>query len=165
MEQTVHNGCRERTPGEQYALLEQVIGDYAADEKNLIQILHMAQAIFGYLPLPVQRFVAERMDIPLSRVSGVVTFYSFFSTQPKGRHTIQICLGTACYVRGGKKIVEKLTQMLGVGVGETTKDGRFSLQVMRCIGACGLAPAISIDGKVFKRVNPNRIQEILDEFE
>ncbi|NLG38053.1 MAG: NAD(P)H-dependent oxidoreductase subunit E [Clostridiales bacterium] len=165
MVQTVHNECRERTPEEQYALLEQVIGDYAADEKNLIQILHMAQAIFGYLPLPVQRFVAEKMDIPLSRVSGVVTFYSFFSTQPKGRHTIQICLGTACYVRGGKKIVEKLTQTLGVGVGETTKDGRFSLQVMRCIGACGLAPAISINGKVFKRVNPNRIQEILDEFE
>lgn len=164
MEQTVHNGCRERTPEEQYALLEQVIGDYAADEKNLIQILHMAQAIFGYLPLPVQRFVAERMDIPLSRVSGVVTFYSFFSTQPKGRHTIQICLGTACYVRGGKRVVEHLRDRLGVELGGTTEDGKFTLEVARCIGACGLAPAMMIDDVVYKQVNVNKMETILSKY-
>lgn len=157
--------CREMTREEQYALLDQVIDEFAADESNLIQILHMAQAIFGCLPLPVQQHIARRMDIPLSRVSGVITFYSFFSTEPKGKYTIQICLGTACYVRGGKKIVEKLTEMLGAGVGQTTRDGKFSLQVMRCIGACGLAPAISINGKVYKRVNPNKLREILDQYE
>ncbi len=156
--------CVDLNEEEQYRLLKQVIDDFHADENNLIQILHMAQAIFGHLPLKVQQYIAGEMDIPLSRVSGVITFYSFFSTQPKGRHTIQICLGTACYVRGGKKIVEKLQELLGVGVGETTKDGRFSLQVMRCIGACGLAPAISIGGKVFKRVNANKLREILDQF-
>lgn len=156
--------CGELSEEEQYRLLSQVIQDFHADENNLIQILHMAQAIFGYLPLAVQQYIAREMDLPLSRVSGVLTFYSFFSTQPKGKYTIQICLGTACYVRGGKKIVEKLQELLGTGVGETTKDGKFSLQVMRCIGACGLAPAISIDGKVFKRVNPNKLREILDQF-
>lgn len=156
--------CMDLTQEEQYRLLKQVIEDFHADENNLIQILHMAQAIFGHLPFKVQQYIAGEMDIPLSWVSGVITFYSFFSTQPKGRHTIQICLGTACYVRGGKKIVEKLQELLGVGVGETTKDGRFSLQVMRCIGACGLAPAISIGGKVFKRVNANKLREILDQF-
>ena len=156
--------CGELNEEEQYRLLKQVIEDFHADENNLIQILHMAQAIFGHLPLKVQQYIAGEMDIPLSRVSGVITFYTFFSTQQKGRHTIQICLGTACYVRGGKKIVEKLQELLGVGVGETTKDGRFSLQVMRCIGACGLAPAISIGGKVFKRVNANKLREILDQF-
>ncbi len=156
--------CCELTEQEQYRLLSQVIRDFHADEDNLIQILHMAQSIFGYLPLAVQQFIAREMDLPLSRISGVITFYSFFSTQPKGKYTIQICLGTACYVRGGKKIVEKLQELLHVGVGETTKDGRFSLQVMRCIGACGLAPAISIEGKVFKRVNPNKLKEILDQF-
>jgi len=156
--------CVEQSEEEQYRLLSQVIRDFNADENNLIQVLHMAQAIFGYLPLSVQQYIAKEMDLPLSKISGVVTFYSFFSTQPKGRYTIQICLGTACYVRGGKKILEKLQELLGARVGETTKDGKFSLQVMRCIGACGLAPAISIDGKVFKRVNANKLREILDQF-
>lgn len=156
--------CCELSEEEQYRLLSQVIRDFHSDENNLIQILHMAQAIFGYLPLKVQQYIAGEMNMPLSRVSGVITFYSFFSTQPKGKYTIQICLGTACYVRGGKKILEKLQELLSVKVGETTKDGKFSLQVMRCIGACGLAPAISIDGKVFKRVNANKLREILDQF-
>jgi NADH:ubiquinone oxidoreductase subunit E len=122
-----------------------------ADESNLIQILHMEQAISGACLMPGQQHSPQDGTF-LSRVSGVITFYSFFSTEPKGKYTIQICLGTAGYVRGGKKIVEKLTEMLGAGVGQTTRDGKFSLQVMRCIGACGLAPAISINGKVYKRV-------------
>lgn len=165
MIKTNEEACRALTEDEQYRLLRQVVDDFHADENNLIQILHMAQAIFGHLPLPVQRFIAREMDLPLSKISGVVSFYSFFTTRPKGKYTIQICLGTACYVRGGKKIVEKLQELLHVGVGETTPDGLFSLQVMRCIGACGLAPAICINGRVYKRVNPNKLREILSQYE
>ncbi|NLY43432.1 MAG: NAD(P)H-dependent oxidoreductase subunit E [Clostridiaceae bacterium] len=153
--------CKELSEEEKYALLRDVIYDYDKNEKNLIQILHMAQAIFGFIPLEVQKFIAKEMDIPLSRVSGVVTFYSFFSTKPKGEYTIRVCLGTACYVRGGKKIVERLKEILGIDVGETTKDLKFTLEVMRCIGACGLAPAITINDKVYKQVNPDKLQQII----
>lgn len=157
--------CQPKNNEENYRLLREVISDYEKNEDNLIQILHMAQAIFGFLPEEVQKFISEEMDLPLSKINGVISFYSFFSTQPKGRHTIQVCLGTACYVRGGKKVVEKIKELLDIDVKETTKDQKFSLEVMRCIGACGLAPAISIDGEVYKRVNPNKIQEILNKYE
>jgi NADH:ubiquinone oxidoreductase subunit E len=153
------------TEKQKYELLGAVIEEYEARETNLIQILHMAQAIFGYLPIEVQRYIADKMGLHLSKISGVVSFYSFFSTQPKGRHTISVCLGTACYVRGGKKVLEKLKELLQIEVGETTDDRRFSMNVMRCIGACGLAPAMLIDGEVFKSVNPNKIQGILAKFE
>ncbi len=150
---------------EQYRLLDQVIEDYEGMETNLVQVLHYAQSIFGYLSMATQRYIAEKMELPLSKVSGVVSFYSFFSTMPKGRHTISICLGTACYVRGGKKIIDKLNELLSIDVGETTEDLRFSMEIKRCIGACGLAPAMSIDETVFKRVNPNRIKNILEQYE
>lgn len=153
------------TEEQKYDLLGTIIQEYEAKETNLIQVLHMAQAIFGYLPIEVQRYIAEKMGLHLSRVSGVVSFYSFFSTSPKGRHTISVCLGTACYVRGGKKVLEKLKELLEIEVGQTTGDRRFSMNVMRCIGACGLAPAMLIDGEVFKRVNPNKLQAILAKFE
>lgn len=149
------------TTEEKYRLLETVIDDYDREERNLIQILHMAQAIFGYLPPEVQRFIAEKMDIPKSKVNSVLTFYSFFSTKPKGKYTVSICLGTACYVRGGKDVLQKLKEVLAIDVGETTDDKIFSLQVMRCIGACGLAPAMSVNNKVYKQVNPNKVQAIL----
>lgn len=158
------NQCRDLDEDEKFALLDDVIKDYEARESNLIQILHIAQAIFGYLPDEVQRFIAEKMDIPISKVSGVVTFYTFFSTKPKGDYTISVCLGTACYVRGGKKIIEKLKELIEIDVGETTKDMKFSLQVVRCMGACGLAPAIRINDKVYKRVNPNKLQVILKQY-
>lgn len=150
---------------EQYRLLDQVLEDYEGKETNLVQVLHYAQSIFGYLSVTTQGYIAEKMELPLSKVSGVVSFYSFFSTMPKGRHTISICLGTACYVRGGKKIIEKLNELLSIDVGETTEDLRFSLEIKRCIGACGLAPAMSIDETVYKRVNPNRIKNILEQYE
>lgn len=165
MQQVDEHKCHELDSSEQYALLKDVIKEFDGDEKNLIQILHMTQAIFGCLSLDVQQFIAREMDIPISRVSGVISFYSFFSTQPKGKYKIQVCLGTACYVRGGKKIVDKLKDILNLDVGMTTEDGKFSLEVMRCIGACGLAPAISINGTVYKRVNPNKIKEILESYE
>ena len=160
-----HQSCERISETEQFALLKRTIEDYDRKESNLIQILHMAQAIFGYLPENVIDFIAKEMDLPTSKVKGVVTFYSLFSTQPKGRHTIKVCLGTACYVRGGKKVVDKIKSLLDIEVGETTKDKNFSLEVMRCIGACGLAPAISVDDKVYKRVNPNKLPQILGQYE
>jgi NADH:ubiquinone oxidoreductase subunit E len=149
------------TEADKYSLLLQVMDDYDHKESNLIQILHMGQAIFGYLSAEVQSFIAEKMDIPNSKVNSVLTFYSFFSTKPKGKYTVSICLGTACYVRGGKEVVNKLKEVLSIDVGETTEDKMFSLQVMRCIGACGLAPAMTINDKVYKQVNPNKLHRIL----
>jgi len=149
------------TETDKYSLLVQVMDDYDRKESNLIQILHMAQAIFGYLSPEVQSFIAKNMDIPKSKVNSVLTFYSFFSTKPKGKYTVSICLGTACYVRGGKEVVNKLKEVLSIDVGETTEDKIFSLQVMRCIGACGLAPAMTINDKVYKQVNPNKLHRIL----
>lgn len=149
------------TEEEKFRLLENVITDYEKKETNLIQILHMAQAIFGYLPKEVQQFIAAQMDLSISKVNSVLTFYSFFSTRPKGKYTVSICLGTACYVRGGKEVLNKLKDVLGIEVGTTTQDKMFSLQVMRCIGACGLAPAMTINDKVYKQVNPNKLQRIL----
>jgi len=139
--------------------------DYQKKPENLIQILHMAQAIFGCLTDKVQRFIGEEMDLPLSGISGVVSFYSYFTTQPKGRHMVRVCLGTACYVRGGKKVLEGLKDALQIDVGQTTADRRFSLEVKRCIGSCGLAPAVAVDQTVHKRVNPNKLQEILSRYE
>jgi NADH:ubiquinone oxidoreductase subunit E len=149
------------TEEEKYILLKDVIIDYERKESNLIQVLHMAQAIFGYLPAEVQNFIAEQMGLSLSRVNSVLSFYSFFSTRPKGKYTVAVCLGTACYVRGGKDVLSKLKDVLGIDVGETTEDKVFSLSVMRCIGACGLAPAMTINNKVYKQVSPNKIQRIL----
>ncbi len=112
-----------------------------------------------------KKLIADGLDKPLSEVSGVVSFYSFFSTVPRGDYTIRVCLGTACYVRGGKKILDKLVELLNIGVGETTDDKKFTLEVMRCIGACGLAPAISINDTVYKQVNPDKLSEILQKYE
>ena len=145
--------------------IRQIAREYRGREGSLIQVLHMAQTIYGYLPLEVQQIVADELGLPLSEVSGVVTFYSFFSTQPRGEHTIRVCLGTACYVRGGKKIVERLQELLEVGVGDTTADRTFTLEVARCIGACGLAPAMSIDDTVYKQVKPERLESILARYD
>ena len=151
--------------GGKYDEIANVIDMYKGREGSLIQVLHLAQQINGYLPLDLQIFIADRMGIPLSEVSGVVTFYSFFSTKPKGKHTIRVCLGTACYVRGGKKIIDKLTEKLGVEVGGTTDDAKFTLEVARCLGACGLAPVMTIDDVVYKQVNVNKLSDILAKYD
>jgi len=156
--------CKKETEQEKLARIETVIEEYRDREGSLIQILHMAQGIYGYLPLHLQQLIAERLNKPLSQISGVVTFYSYFSTEPKGENSKRACLGTACYVRGGKRIIEKLRDILDVDVGGTTKDGKFTLEVMRCIGACGLAPAITINDKVYKQVNPDKLSSILDKY-
>ncbi|MCL2097776.1 MAG: NAD(P)H-dependent oxidoreductase subunit E [Bacteroidales bacterium] len=141
-----------------------IIAKYEAKPSNLIMVLHAAQGIYGYLPYVIQKFIADKMNMPVSEVSGVVTFYSFFSTKPKGKHTILVCMGTACYVRGGKKLVDGLHKRLHVEVGDTTEDGKYTLSVARCIGACGLAPAMMIDDTVYKAVNPNKLESILSKY-
>ena len=153
-------GCGEN----KFAEIANVIDLYRGKEGSLIQVLHLAQEIYGYLPLDLQTYIAGEMGIPVSEVSGVVTFYSFFSTKPRGKHTIRVCLGTACYVRGGKKIVESLKDKLNVDIGETTEDGRFTFEVARCIGACGLAPAMMIDDTVYKQVTPQKLGTILAKY-
>ena len=151
-------GCADE---QQYQQIANIIDFYKDKPGSLIQVLHLAQELYGFLPLDLQKVVADGMQIPLSTVSGVVSFYSFFSTKPKGDHTIRVCLGTACYVRGGKKVLESLTHMLGVEVGDTTEDRLFTLEIARCIGACGLAPAMMIGDKVYKQVSPAKLGKIL----
>ncbi|MDD4002933.1 MAG: NAD(P)H-dependent oxidoreductase subunit E [Clostridia bacterium] len=149
---------------QKYDEIANIIDLYKGKQGSLIQILHLSQQIYGYLPLDLQQFIARSLNKPLSEVSGVVTFYSFFSTKPRGKHTIRVCLGTACYVRGGKRLIERLQSMLDISVGETTKDGKFTFEIARCIGACGLAPAIMIDDTVYKQVSPNKLDSILSKY-
>jgi NADH:ubiquinone oxidoreductase subunit E len=131
----------------------------------LIRILHEVQRRMGFISIEAQREISRVMGIPLSEVHGVVTFYNFFSQSPKGRHTIQICQGTACYVRGGRRIRDKLAKTLEVSPGQTTPDGKFSLESVRCLGCCGLAPVITVDGDVYRRVNPKKVLEVLQHYE
>ncbi len=154
-------GNRDECGTEAFSEIASIIDLYKDKEGSLIQVLHHAQELYGYLPLELQSFIADGMGLPLSEVSGVVTFYSFFSTQPRGKHTIRICMGTACYVRGGKKLVDTLQEELGLKIGDTSKDGLFTFEVARCIGACGLAPAIMIDDTVYKQVTPTKLKAIL----
>lgn len=156
--------CCETSDQEKYEQIREVIENYRDKEGSLIQVLNIAQGIYGYLPLELQKFIAEGLDMPLSTVSGVVTFYSFFSTKPRGKHTIRVCLGTACYVKGAVKIVEKLTEILDTQVGETTKDQKFTFEVARCVGACGLAPVVVIDNVVHQQVKPDQLSSILAKY-
>jgi NADH-quinone oxidoreductase subunit E/NADP-reducing hydrogenase subunit HndA len=149
---------------EMYQELEQFIDSMPSTKGELIRVLHKAQEIFGYLPDEVQKFVGKKLDVPTAKVFGVVSFYSYFTMIPKGENDIAICLGTACYVRGAEKILEALTKELGIGVGETTPDGKFSITGLRCIGACGLAPVITIGEKVYGRITPDMVSGILDEY-
>lgn len=132
---------------------------------ELINVLHKTQGEMGYLPEEVQREIARRLGIPVAKVYGVVTFYSFFTMTPKGRHAISVCMGTACYVRDAEKVVDELKKQLGIAVGEVTADGKFSLDCLRCVGACGLAPVMLIGEKVYGRVDPKQIKDILAGYE
>ena len=156
---------KELSEEQKYEKLKGFISDNQQKKGYLIPVLHMAQNIFGYLPPEVQEFVSKKMDIPVSIVHGVVTFYSYFKTFPSGRNTITVCLGTACYVRGAKKILEALEEKLGIKVGETTEDRRFSIGVQRCLGACGLAPVIMINKDVHGRVSAKKLDSILEQYQ
>lgn len=142
--------------------VKQLAESYRGKDGSLIQVLHLVQGVYGYLPLEIQEIVAASLELPLSTVSGVVSFYSFFATEPRGKHTIRVCMGTACYVRGGVSIIDKLESVLGIKVGHTTADKIFTFEIARCIGACGLAPAMTIDNVVYKHVQPDQIPEILE---
>jgi NADH:ubiquinone oxidoreductase subunit E len=157
-------GCEEATEEELLARLDELIASYRDKPGALIPVLQLAQGLFGYLPEVALKRIALGLDKPYSEVAGVVGFYSFFSTVPRGRHVIRVCLGTACYVRGGVAVLDALKKDLGVDVGDTTDDLQFSLEVGRCFGACGLAPVIMIDDDVHHRVKPKRVGAILDQY-
>lgn len=154
----------EDLPQEKFDELEEFIDGMETTKGALIAILHKAQNIFGYLPRDVQLFVARKLGIPGAEVYGVVSFYSYFTTKPRGKHTISVCMGTACFVRGADKIIERLKEKLGVESNEITEDGLFTLKDVRCIGACGLAPVVMVDDKVFGRVKEHELEEIIDKY-
>ncbi|MCR4411943.1 MAG: NAD(P)H-dependent oxidoreductase subunit E [Thermoguttaceae bacterium] len=157
--------CHEATEAELLAQLDDVLQEYRGVRGALIPVLQIAQAMFGYLPESALKKIALALDKPYSEVAGVVGFYSFFSTVPRGKHLVRVCLGTACYVRGGKAVLAALKSALGIEVGETTADRQFSLDVGRCFGACGLAPVIMVDQDVHQRVKVARIGKILEQYQ
>lgn len=145
--------------------LEEIIAKYKDTPGALIPVLHEAQELYGYLPFEVQKIIADGLDIPVAKVYGVVTFYSQFSLTPKGKYRISVCLGTACYVKGAAEILDKLKERLSIDVGECTDDGLFSLDSCRCIGACSLAPVVTINEEVYGKLVPEDIDGIIDKYE
>jgi NADH:ubiquinone oxidoreductase subunit E len=156
--------CGETTEEELLERLDAVIADYRGKPGALIPVLQIAQGLFGYLPESALKAIALKLQKPYSEVAGVVGFYSFFSTVPRGKNLVRVCLGTACYVRGGQAVLDALKKELKIDVGGTTDDREYSLEVARCFGACGLAPAITINDDVHHRVKPKRIGEILAQY-
>jgi len=146
------------------ARIHEICDSYANERTPLIMILSDIQNEFGYIPVEVQQEVAECMGISVSEVHGVVTFYSLFSQEPKGKYVIGCCLGTACYVKGAQQVVNQFSEILGIGPGETTSDGLFSIDALRCLGACAAAPAVTINGKIYSRVQVNEVAGIVAEY-
>lgn len=144
--------------------VEEICHQFNNDPGELITILHTVQGLLGYLPAEVQEIIAHELHIPVSKVYGVVTFYSFFTMTPKGKYPVSVCMGTACYVRGAEQVLEAFEKQLDIKVGETTPDQLFSLDSLRCVGACGLAPVVTIGSKVYGRVTPEKVREILAEY-
>ncbi len=145
--------------------IKETCSKFNNDPQELINVLHGCQEHFGYLPAEVQEVISDHLNVPVAKVYGVVTFYSFFTMTPKGKHPISICMGTACYVRGGEKVLEEFKKELGIKVGESTKDNKFSLSSLRCVGACGLAPVVLVGDKTYGRVAPDDVKGILKEYE
>ena len=166
MTKTCTCACAETAPDE--AELMKRLDDVLAEQKDkpggLIPALQTAQAIFGYLPEAAMRRVAQAFDKSYSEVAGVVSFYSFFSTVPRGKFLVRVCLGTACYVRGGKSVLDAFKKKLGIDVGETTPDRMFSLAVGRCFGACGMAPVLMVNDDLHQRVKPAKLGELLEKY-
>lgn len=160
MEKTVtFNG----TP-EQEKQLAEVIAELKDTKGCLMPVMQKAQDIYGYLPIEVQKMIAEGLGVPLSKVYGVSTFYAQFSLTPKGKHRVNICLGTACYVKGADKLVEAVEEYLGIKSGECTQDGMFSIECSRCVGACGLAPVFMVDDDIYGKADPKQVAEILEKY-
>jgi NADH-quinone oxidoreductase subunit E/NADP-reducing hydrogenase subunit HndA len=145
--------------------IQEICASFNKDPQELINVLHGCQQHFGYLPAEVQEVISSELGIPVAKIYGVVTFYSFFTMTPKGRHPISICMGTACYVRGAEKVLDEFKKELNLQVGQTTPDGKFSLSSLRCVGACGLAPVVLVGDKTYGRVAPDDVKNILKEYE
>ena len=143
--------------------LEEIYAKYKPEKDNLIQILNEVQEHFGYVPMEVQQGISEFLKIPMAEIYGVVTFYSRFSLEPKGEYSISVCLGTACFVKGSQKIMDRLQERLKIGVGESTPDGKFTIEETRCVGACGLAPVFTVNGEVYGKATVQKLDEVLDE--
>lgn len=156
--------CKNQVADVMFKELEVFIDNLPTKEGTLIAVLHKAQEIFGYLPKEVQVFVAKKLELPVSKVYGVITFYSFFQTEPRGENVINVCLGTACFVRGSGAVLEQFEKELGIKVGETTVDNKFTIDTLRCVGACGLAPVVTINNKVYGNVKKDDVKKILDEY-
>ena len=146
------------------AKINEICDRYVDEKTPLMMILSDVQKEYGYIPLEVQEIVSERTGISVAEIYGVVTFYSFFSLQPKGKYIIGCCLGTACYVKGAQQVIDKFSEILGIKPGETTEDGLFTLDALRCIGACGIAPAVSINGKVYPKMAVDYIPKVIEEY-
>ena len=144
--------------------ITEIVKRYENERTPLMMILSAIQSEYGYIPLDVQELVSDLTGIPVAEIYGVVTFYSFFSLNPKGKYVIGVCLGTACYVKGGQSIIDKFSELLGIKPGQTTSDGLFTLSALRCIGACSIAPAVSINGKVYPKMTVGKVQEVVDEY-
>jgi NADP-reducing hydrogenase subunit HndA len=142
-----------------------VCASFKNDPQELINVLHACQEHFGYLPAEVQEVVSDGLNMPVAKIYGVVTFYSFFTMIPKGKYPISICMGTACYVRGAEKVLDEFKKELGIQVGQSTKDNKFSLSSLRCVGACGLAPVVLVGDKTYGRVAPDEVKNILKEYD
>lgn len=157
--------CKSVLAEEKFHELEEFINELPTKQGALIEVLHKAQHIFGYLPEEVQAFVAEKLNIPTSKVYGVVSFYSYFTTEPRGEFVINVCMGTACFVRGAANVLAEIEKQLGIKSGQTTPDGKFTIDVLRCVGACGLAPVMTINGRVYGHVTANDVKKILAEYQ
>ncbi|KOA20655.1 NADP-reducing hydrogenase subunit HndA [Clostridium homopropionicum DSM 5847] len=144
--------------------LDEYIDSIEKKEGALINILHEAQDMFGYLPEDLQLFIARKLDIPAAKVFGVTTFYSFFTMEPHGKHLISICMGTACFVKGADKILNEFKNKLNIKDNNTSEDGLFTIDTLRCVGACGLAPVVTVDGKVYGRVKVEDVEKIISEY-
>jgi len=145
--------------------IREICSSFKNDPQELINVLHKCQEHFGYLPAEVQEVISNELVVPVAKIYGVVTFYSFFTMTPKGKHPVSICMGTACYVRGAEKVLEEFKKELGLQVGQTSTDGKFSLSSLRCVGACGLAPVVMVGDKTYGRVAPDDVRNILKEYE
>ncbi len=149
---------------EQLAQIDKIIVSHKGKPGALIPVLEQVQDVCGYLPMAIQTLVADGLNIPLANVFGVVTFYSFFTMIPRGKHVIRVCLGTACYVRGGQNILDRMSQVLKIEPGGCTEDRNFSLETVRCLGACGLAPVVVIDADTHGQVKPAKLEQILAKY-
>ncbi|MCY6370736.1 NAD(P)H-dependent oxidoreductase subunit E [Clostridium ganghwense] len=156
--------CSNNLKEEKFKMLDNFINTVPNDQSALIEVLHKAQAIFGYLPEDVQSYVAYKLNVPVAKVFGVVSFYSYFTTEPRGKYVINVCMGTACFVKGANLVLEEFERELNIKAGETTKDGKFTIEVLRCVGACGLAPVVTVNDKVYGHFKKEDVKELLESY-